>query len=241
MIIIIVFRMNTDLPLKYKDCETCLLRMLCTQALSPEEFDIIDKTAVKLKFIKGETLIKQGSTTTHIVYLSKGVVKHNYENETGKNLILTISSAPYFLGGANIFNDGVNLFSIWAIEECEACLIDIQAIKQVIRNNGEISLKLFAIVSEMFKSSIFNFISMAHKHVNGRIADIFLYLSKSVYKNNKFTLSLTRKEISEFAGVSQENVITTMSKLNKEGIIKVEGKNIEILNFEKLTHISKTG
>jgi len=233
--------MNTIKNNKIADCETCLLKLFCNQVLTPEEFDIIDRSAIQLKFVKGETLIKQGSSTTHIIYLSKGMVKHNYESDSGKNLILTISSAPYFLGGANIFNDGKNLFSIWAIDECHACLIDIQAIKEVIRNNGEISLRLFGLVSEMFKSSIFNFITMAHKHVNGRIADIFIYLSKSVYKSDKFSLTLTRKELSEFAGVSPENVITTLSRLHKEGIIKVDGKEIEILNFDKLNHISKTG
>jgi CRP-like cAMP-binding protein len=54
-------------------------------------------------------------------------------------------------------------------------------------------------------------------------------------------LSLTRKEIAEYAGCSTENVIMTLSKWQAEKIISVEGKAIEIKEMDKLKHISKIG
>lgn len=91
------------------------------------------------------------------------------------------------------------------------------------------------------KSSILNFISLAHKQVNGRIADILLYLSKNVYEDKLFTLTLSRQELAEFAGCSKENVIHTLRNFDTDGIIKVSGKNIEIINFERLQKVSKSG
>lgn len=231
-----MFEKNTLVP-----CDLCLFKFACTQLLSEKEFENIDKDTFQLKFKKGEHLIKQGAKATNLIYLSQGIVKHSLEDENGKNLILTITSSPYILGGVNIFNEGTNLFSISAIEDCNVCMIDIAKIKETLVNNGEFSLKIFEMISEIFKASIFNFINLAHKNVNGKIADIFLFLSKNVYKSNKFTLSLTRKELSEFAGISNENVIMTLSKFNKEGILKVEGKEIEIIDNERLKQISKIG
>jgi CRP/FNR family transcriptional regulator len=93
----------------------------------------------------------------------------------------------------------------------------------------------------MFKDSILNFISLAHKQVNGRVADILIYLSQKVYKSNSFTLNLTRKELAEFAGCSKENVIHTLTRFEKDGILKSDNKRVEILNFKKLCEISRLG
>jgi CRP/FNR family transcriptional regulator len=108
-------------------------------------------------------------------------------------------------------------------------------------NSGKYAIMMFEESTEMFKSAIFNFISLAHKQVHGRIADIILYLASQVYKSNKFTISFTKKEISEFAACSHENVITTLSKMSKEGIISFEGKVLEIKDLKKLIEISKHG
>jgi len=227
--------------LKLSDCDDFLFNLVCNEFLKAEEMDIIKQSSIQLKFQRGEAIIKQGARSTHIAFLSKGVVKHVYEDETGRNLILALSSAPNLIGGANMFYNGKNAFTVFALEDCQACLIEISALKQVILLNSQFALKLFEVATDMFQDAIFNFISLAHKHVNGRVADIFIFLSHSIYKSEKFTLSLTRKELSEFAGVSQENVITTLSKFNREGVISVDGKNIEILNFDKLAQISKIG
>ena len=68
-----------------------------------------------------------------------------------------------------------------------------------------------------------------------------LYLAAEVYHENSFLLSLTRKEIAEFAGCSTENVIMTLSRWQNEKIISVKGKMLSIVDIEKLQHISKIG
>jgi len=223
------------------DCNSCLFKHTICQYISPDEFEVLYKSSQQLRFKRNEYIMKQGAKSDYIVYLSKGRVKMNFETESNKNIILTIANSPILLGGAILLNNGINIFSIIAIEDCEVCLINIDILKSFILKNGQLSLKLLEFLSNMFKDSIFNFISLAHKQVNGRIADVIIYLSKTIYKSNNFTLTISRKEIAEFTGCSQENVINTLSKFHKEGIIKSEGKNIEILNFGRLIKISQVG
>ncbi|MBK7173360.1 MAG: Crp/Fnr family transcriptional regulator [Bacteroidales bacterium] len=223
------------------DCTQCTFRNLSCKYITPEDFELVRRTSQQLLFRKGEIILKQGAKASSLVYLHKGIVKFNFENEVGKNVILTIVAGPILLGGANLFFKEINLFSLVALDDCEACLIDSKAMKKLLMNNGKYSIMMFEESTEMFKSAIFNFISLAHKQVNGRVADILLYLSSQVYKSTSFTLSFTKKEISEFAACSHENVITTLSKMNKEGIISFEGKKLEILNLPKLMEISKHG
>ena len=216
-------------------------RRISMQFISTKDFDKLEKTSVKLNFKKGETILKQGGMPTHIVYLEKGIVKFNYENESGKNLILTIVSAPKILGGANLFYKDNNLFSFIAVEDCEVIMIDSKVTQEVLMDNSKFAMMMFQVASEMFKKSVMNFISLAHKQKEGRIADIILYLAAEVYQNNTFLLSLTRKEIAEFAGCSTENVIMTLSKWQNEKIVTLEGKTIEIKEMDKLKYISKIG
>jgi CRP-like cAMP-binding protein len=217
------------------------LKRVSLKFISKQNFDKIEKTSVKLKFNKGETILKQGGIPTHVVYLEKGLVKFNFESDSSKNLILSIVSAPKILGGANLFYKDNNLFSIVALEDCEVILIDAAVLLSIMQENAKFSIMLFQVASEMFKKSILNFISLAHKHKEGRIADILIYLATEVYRQRKFNLTLSRKEIAEFAGCSAENVIMTLSKWHNEKIILSEGKQIKILDFEKLQLISKIG
>jgi len=217
------------------------LRRLSLQFISTKDFEKIEKTSVKLNFRKGETILKQGGVPTHIVFLEKGIVKFNYENEVKKNLIITIVSAPKILGGANLFYKDNNLFSFIAVEDCEVILIDTKVLENILMENSKFAMMMFQVASEMFKKSVINFISLAHKQKEGRIADIFLYLAAEVYHDSSFLLSLTRKEIAEFAGCSTENVIMTLSKWQNEKIVSVDGRKIEIIDIEKLKHISKIG
>lgn len=217
------------------------LKRISLQFMPPGDFEKIERSSVRLHFKKGETIIKQGGSSTHIAYLEKGIIKFNYENEANKNLILTIVSAPKILGGANLFYKDNNLFSFIAVDDCEVVLINSTALLNIMMNNAKFSIMLFQVATEMFKKAVMNFISLAYKQKEGRIADVLLYLSSEVYHNTRFHLTLTRKELAEFAGCSTENVIMTLSKWQQEKILKSEGKQIEIINIEKLKYISKIG
>lgn len=215
------------------------LRRISMKFINRRDFIRIERSSVSLAFKKGETILKQGEQPSHVVYLERGIVKFSYQNEVGKNLILTIVAAPKILGGANLFYKDNNLFSFVAVDDCDVVLIDAQVLLSVMENNAKFSIILFQLASGMFKKSILNFISLAYKQKEGRIADIILYLSAEVYNSNDFVLSLTRRELAEFAGCSTENVIMTLSKWQSENVIATEGKRIRIVDMEKLQHISK--
>jgi len=230
-----------DSRLKLYNCESCLFKIITCQFIEHSEFEKLQQRSTQLRFRKGESILKQNASSTHLVFLQKGIIKFSLEDESGKNQILTITRAPSLIGGANIFNESINMFSVFALEDCECCLIEIPTLKEIALSNTPYLMKLLEIVTSMFKTSILNFISLAHKQVNGKVADVILYLSTAIYRNSSFTLTLSRKELAEFAGCSTENVIHTLTKFHKEGILEVNGKHIDIRDPERLEKISKFG
>jgi CRP/FNR family transcriptional regulator len=190
---------------------------------------------------KGETILKQGMKTDHLINLTKGMVKFYFEDENRKGLIITIDKAPTLLGLANILNEDINVVSIIAIEDCTGCLIDLTKFKLLLIRDREMMLNIMSDSTKMFRKSILNFISIAQKQAYGRIADILIYLSKNVYEKSDFVLTLSRQELAEFAGCSKELIINTLQNFDKENIIKISGKKIEILDINRLHTISKVG
>lgn len=223
------------------DCSKCLFHAISTRFITNTDFELIRKTSVQLTYKKGEVIYKQGAKCSSILFLHKGIVKFNYQHDDGTNSITTIVKGPKLLGGANLFFNEVNVFSIIAVEDCDACEIDIRALRNVVVKDGRFLLALCEQTATMFQSAIFNFLSLAHKQVYGRIADVLIYLWEQVYNDSGYEFSLSRKEIAEFAACSHENVITTLSKYKNEGIIRLEGRRIFIDDLEKLKAISKNG
>ncbi len=223
------------------NCSHCSLATLISQMAGNDYVSAICDASHSMVYKKGETILRQGIPATHLVFLHRGIVKFSYETANGRKVILTVVGSPTILGGANLFFNEKNLFSLVALEECEVCLVDNSVLMNIMTREGNFLMTLMKHSSATFQASIFNFINLAHKQVAGRISDILLYLSDNVYKSRSFVLSLTRRELSEFAACSAENVIHTLSMLNREKVLQVSGKEIEILDYEKLAELSKHG
>lgn len=223
-----------------EECLDCFFKSTLCKGLSSEEFNSLFELSKKSIYKKGEVLFKQGMRTNHLVFLTQGIVKFVYD-DNGKDLVVTIDKAQTLLGLANILNEDVNLFSIVAIEDCRGCIIDINKFKLLLLNNRQFMLEIMGVSTQLFRKSILNFISIAHKQSNGRIADILIFLSENIYKSRTFLLSLSRQELADFAGCSKELIIHTFRNFDADKIIKVSGKKIEIIDFERLHKISKLG
>lgn len=222
-------------------CNNCILSKLTHGFLSVEEQSQICAQADKLTFSKGEVIIRQGTICRNIGFLHRGIVKFTCQREAGKTFIMTVASGPKLIGQANLFFGERNLFSIIAMEECEVCFLETNSVLAILETNGRLLIDLLKRSSGMFEASIFNFISLAHHQVYGRIAEILVFLWENVYQHSPYDFTMSRKEISEFAACSHENVIAVMSKFKREGLISLEGKRITILEPEKLKEISRNG
>jgi len=227
--------------LENNKCDSCFLNGFTRFYLEETERNRICSNVGYLRFKKGEIILKQGAKATSIGYLHKGIVKFIYEKDSQKNYIMTVVAGPKLIGQANLFFKEKNIFSIVAMEDCDICFLDSRPVLGVIQNHGKLLLSMVERSTDMFQSSIFNFISLAHNHVYGRIADILIFLWENVYRNSEYEFKMTRKEISEFAACSHENVISVLSNFKKEGLIDFEGRKILIRDLDKLKEISKKG
>jgi CRP-like cAMP-binding protein len=212
----------------------------CFKVLSEQEMTLLENNRTEIKFNKGETIIKQGTKSSDILYLKSGLVKMSINNGDN-NLILCIKTKNHFLGTENIYGHEYHPYTVTAIEDSVICFIDTSAIRQLIKQNNNFNAELYTIITNNSLITYDRFFSLTQKQLHGRFADILLCLSKKVFKANAFDLPLSRKDLAALTGMAPESVIRIIKDFKTDKIIHTKGKHIEILNEPLLRKISNVG
>ena len=89
---------------------------------------------------------------------------------------------------------------------------------------------------------IFNrLMSQSHKQLPGRIADVILYFSETIYNNHIFSFPLTRRELAELSGTTKESFIRTLTEFKNDRIIELNGSDVEIKSMKIIKTLSELG
>ena len=222
-------------------CSSAIKNNSCFDLLTPEELALVEENQVLLNYNKGETICKQGSHASHILILQEGLVKAYLEGKP-KNLILTIIPSGQLIGLPSIFDgNNVFLYSVSAYIASSVKMISIDVVKQLLSHNAGFASRIINILNEGTAQNYGRFFSLMQKQLHGRMADILLCLSQRIFKSKLFNLPLSRNDLAELTGMSTESVIRIFKDFKESDLINVNGKNLEILDVDKLTLISEKG
>ena len=222
------------------NCADCNCKASIFKNLSPFEISLINSSRFKVSYKAGEIIFKQGTPSPYFVCVTSGLAKIYIEGY-GKNLILALIKPVDYIFGPGIYVDNRHYYSASAVEDCQACLVDVNIFKKLIRENADFAEEFIKRVS---LQSIFNFdqvISLTQKQMHGRIADVLFYLSDKIYCQNPFELTISRQDLADLSGMSKESAIRILKEFKEEGILTLSGNALEILNPKQLRQISETG
>lgn len=213
----------------------------CFDSLTEEQTELLIKSKKEVKFKKGEIIAKQGAFASHVIYLEKGLAKVYLEGNQN-DLILKIVAGSNFVALSSVFdgNDSF-VYSVSAYVETVVTLISIDVFKQLLRSNIGFSNQIINRLNANTAQIYGRIYCITRKQSNGRVADILLCLSENVFKMREFTLNISRNDLADLTGLSAESVIRIFKTLKSEKIIDVNGKNIKVLDYDRLQHISNYG
>jgi len=227
--------------LKTPSCIVENQHISCFDLLTEDERDFVEKNKVRVHYKKGEVIAKQGTFSSHVIFLEEGLVKVFLEGRP-KELILKIIPKNHLITLSSIY-DGNNtfLYSAATYVESTASLIDADIFKQLIRSNALFAAQIINILNENTAQIYGRFYCLTRKQSHGRVADILLCLAQRVYKKSEFALALSRNDLADLTGLAPESVIRIFKEFKDEKLIAVKGKSFEILDFDKLESISAHG
>lgn len=221
------------------DCE----EMSCAALdLNKQELGLQLSSGHGTNYRAGELILKEGTFTSHILYLKSGLVKEFKGGRTQKEeYILQIVKEKSYLGLPSLFGDKINQFSYTALTDVKVCHINLSVFKAFLLGNGNFGYHILQSVSSDSLNNYHRFNSLHFKNISGKLADALLYFSKKIYLSESFHMHLTRNEICSLIGSSRESVSKQLNVFEKEGIIKMKGKDIVLLKMEELENISRFG
>ncbi|MDP2112552.1 MAG: Crp/Fnr family transcriptional regulator, partial [Bacteroidota bacterium] len=146
-----------------------------------------------------------------------------------------------FVGLSSVFAKNTFNYSSVALTDCQVFLVEKEAIAQIIRQNGTFGLGIIRRYVEQNSNLYDTLRTVMYKQMNGRIADTLLYIDSLKAENPEIFQLLSRKDLADFAGISTESAVKLLKSFEKDGLIKLNEKDVTILNHSTLSEISKRG
>lgn len=219
----------------------CDLQAPCFLALPAEALELIRASKTQVIFRKGDTLTKQGTFASYVLFIASGLVLQYVEGDARKSFNLSIIKPGEFIGMFSLFSNKTFNYSSQALTDCHVFLVEKDAITSIMHENATFGLGLYQRYSRQTET-LFDILRKAlFKQMNGRFADALLYLDSFKDEYPDIFQLLSRKDIADFAGISTESAVKLLKSLEREGCIELNTKDILITDYEKLKEISKVG
>lgn len=185
-------------------------------------------------------MCKQGTFVSSLIFVRKGFVKVFLENGDDPTIISVVKSGS-FIGLQSLYGENIFHYSAEAMTDTEICLTDINTFRELILENSNFAKGIIETLNGDLISSYGRLFSLTQKHINGRFAELLLFMSKTLYGENPFKLTISRKDMADLISTSPESVSRLMSEFKEQGIITAKGHIIEILDKSRLENISIRG
>ncbi len=222
-------------------CDDCNDKSPLFASLTKEELVALNKDRYSVRFHKGEVILKQGTRANFLLSLIDGFAKMYIEGDNNRNLVLDFINPPRLIGGPGAQIDGKHKYSVVAIRETLVCFIDLESFRKVFASSSKFAEQFLIHCSGNYLAALDRMVGISQKQMHGRMADALIYLSDGIYKNQTIGDEISRQDIAEYTCMSKDSAIRVLKEFERDQIIGLHGRKIEVLDSGKLRNIADKG
>jgi CRP/FNR family transcriptional regulator len=220
------------------NCQNCEINSIFFKSFKdPNDLEKYCIAKKEIAFPAGKRFIKQGDKITSFKYLKEGLIKLHRKNKSGGEQIISFGKPMDFVSIQNVFSEKKYSYSVTTLEDSIVCMFELPTIVDLIKTNGAFAKSIIETTNRASNRILSNSLDMISKSMYGKVASVILFFQEKVYLTYGFDLPVSRKEIAQYTGLSIETVIRVISEFRRDGLIKVYGKRIEIIDKEGLASI----
>jgi CRP-like cAMP-binding protein len=206
------------------------------RGLNPIEVEqILSKISHSVKsFSKGETIALREEEVRNLCIVLEGTVKGEMVDFSGKILKIEEMTAPQPIAHAFLFGERNKYpVDVIAVEDCKILFIPKTDVVRLLQHSDVILRNYLNAISNraQFLSNKLWFLSF--KTIKEKVAHYILGLARGESKSI-ILLPKSHQELAEFFGVTRPSLARVFSEMQDEGIIKVDRREITIINRNKL-------
>ena len=229
-----------NIPMSIQSCGNCGLATMCLPlGLSQPEMTQLDGIIKKsAPYRRGESIFRQGDPFNSIYAVRAGMVKTTVINARGEEQI----TGFYFPGeliGLNSLHENVYMGTAITLETVSVCQIPFVKLDELSALLPELRRQLMRQMSQEISDEQNMMLVLAKTSAEEKLGNFLIRLSHRFkrlgFSATQFRLTMSRVDIGNYLGLAVETVSRTLTKLQLRGVIKVEGKEVTILDMEGLS------
>jgi CRP/FNR family transcriptional regulator len=233
----------SDKELKTISCERCALVALCSPiSMGETKIDMVGSVMHYRQYVKrGDFLYRKGDKFSSIIAIVQGSAKLsvNYHQDYEQILGFCLIGETVGLSG---MRDKVHLTDAQVLEETRVCEIPFEILEQFASSVPQIQREITKLLSDELVHIQQQNISLGKKLAEERLASFLLDISKRYrergYSPENYVLGMSRNDIANFLGLTKETVSRLLNRFQKEGILLIRGKHVQIACASKLNTIA---
>jgi len=200
------------------------------KGLPQEQIDIILDMTIEKQFVRGETIFFEGDEAKGFYIVTGGQVKVFKMNPLGKEHILHIFGAGEPIGEVPVFHNQPFPASAEALVKSRLIYFPRKDFVNLIEKHPSVSLNMLALLSMRLRQFASQIENLSLKEVPARLANYLIYVSEEQDNTDTIQLSVSKGQLASLLGTIPETLSRIFAKMSDEGLIRVEGRTITILN-----------
>ncbi|MDT8441509.1 MAG: Crp/Fnr family transcriptional regulator [Desulfuromonadales bacterium] len=204
--------------------------------LQDDELDAVFRLGRVREHPRGDLLFSEGERAAGFYVVIDGKVKIYKLSAEGKERILHIVAAGGTFAEAAIFGDGRYPAYAETLQKAHLLFLPRESFLGLLLENGRIAVNMIAGLSRFLRQFALQIEELTFKDVPSRLARYLLDLSRG--KNGQVELPISKSQLASNLGTVSETLSRTLRKLSDDELIRVRGKEVSILDVERLEELA---
>jgi CRP/FNR family transcriptional regulator len=223
------------------DLATVLKNTPLLSGFSQPELQLLAQRTVRKLFSAGELLFSEGQPCNGFNIIYKGRVRIFKTSVNGREQVLAIQKPGESIAEIPVFDGGPYPASAIAVEDTEIAFISRRDFQTYCMEHPEVALKVLAVVGARLRRLVSIIEELSFTTIRQRLVSVLVQLAQSDGKKTargvEFLLPSSHQELANQLGTVRELISRNLTRLQAEGLLDVDARQIVVKNLKGLTAI----
>ncbi len=211
-----------------------IARSVLFTGLSNDQLERVAEISFEKKFKRGESIFFEGDEATGFYMVAEGKVKIFKMSLDGREQILHIFGPGEPFGEVPVFHGQPFPANAVTLAASTLLFFPRRQFVELVTSTPSLALSMLAMLSLRLRRFASQVESLSLKEVPGRLAAHLVYLAEEQGRIDQVMLDIPKGQLASLLGTSPETLSRIFAKMSDEGLIRVKGKIIELLDYEEL-------
>lgn len=186
-------------------------------------------------YAKDETLFLDGEPGKGLFLVQSGVVKIYKLSESGREQILAVQRPGDSVAELPLFDHGPYPASAAAMEAADVLFIPQGAFHELLANRPQLAQAVIVALAQRLRQLVTLIEDLSLRQVRQRLARL---LHEEAAGRASFHLTFTNDELAARLGTVRDVVSRTLSALQADGVIRLQGRRVELIDPDALAALA---